>query len=144
MNPNIKIVMGIQAGMLVGGLAVWAGTFANSNSQAVESPQQVQTQISHLVRYANTPIKAENFSCNVGPEVTRKPTVGSVLASIVSSNLTTIRNRQSFGCFDNTCSLSISDCKPWQSSECSQRFLKYELDDQNKIRPTSFSCIDVP
>lgn len=144
MNPNIKIVMGVQAGMLVGGLAVWAGTFANSNSQAVEYPKQVQAKISHLVRYANTPIKPENFHCEGIPQETNKPTVGNVLASLVTSNLTTIRNRQSFECFDNTCSLSISDCKPWQSGECSQRFLKYELDAQNRIRATSFSCIDVP
>ncbi len=64
MNTTIKIVMGVQAGMLVGGLAVWAGTFANSNSQAVENIQQVQAQISNLVRYANNPIKAEHFNCD--------------------------------------------------------------------------------
>lgn len=136
--------MGLQAGMLVGGLAVWAGTFANSNSQAVENPQQVQAQISHLVRYANTPIKAENYNCEAVTPNALKPTVGSILASMVSSNLTTIRNRQSFDCIENTCSLSISDCKPWQSSECSARYLKYDMDDRQRIIPQSFSCIDVP
>jgi len=144
MNPNIKIVMGIQAGMLVGGLAVWAGTFAHSNSQAVEYPEQTQAQISHLVRYTNTPIKAENFSCSSVTQAGIKPTVGNVLASMLSSNLTTIRNRQSFDCFENTCALSITDCKPWQASECSTRFLKYEVNEKQRINPLSFNCIDVP
>ena len=144
MKLYLKIIISIQIGMLVGGLAVWAGTSVYSNSAVVENSEKIQRQLSRLIRYANAPIKAENFSCDFVALAGLKPTVGNVLALMMSSNLTTIQNRQSFDCFENTCSLSISDCEPGQSSECSQRFLKYEVDNQQKIKPTTFSCIDVP
>lgn len=144
MNPNLKIVICVQAGMLVGGLVVWAGTFAYSNSSAVENPQKIQKQLSQLIRYANIPMPPENFSCEFSGVIGLKPTVGNVVASIISSNLTTMRNRQSFGCFENTCSLSISNCQPWQSNECSERFLRYEIDKQGVINPKTFACFDVP
>ena len=144
MKSYLKTVITIQVGMLVGGLAVWVGTFSYSSSAAVESPEKMEKHLSRLIRYANAPIISENFNCDFVTLTGIKPTVGNVLASMMSSNLTTIRNRQSFDCIENTCSLSISDCKPWQTSECSQRFLTYEIDKQQKVKSSTFSCIDVP
>jgi hypothetical protein len=144
MNPNLKIVIGVQAGMLVGGIAVWAGTFSNANNTAAQHPQQTQAQIAHLLRYSNTLIKAENFNCDYVELTGIKPTVGNVVASMVSSNLGYIRNRHSFQCFENNCTFSLTDCLPWQATECSTRFLKYELDNKLRIKPESFNCFDVP
>lgn len=78
------------------------------------------------------PIMTENHNRNFVSLTGIKPTVGNVLASMMNSNLTAVRNRQSFDCIENTCSLSISDCKLWHASECRQRFLTYELDKQQK------------
>ena len=144
MDPNFKVVIGVQTGMLLGGIAVWFGTFSNSSNFSVEKSENIQKQISNLVRHANMPIAIENFNCDSIIQAGMKQTVGNVVASMMSSNLTTIRNRQSFDCIENTCSLSISDCKPRQASECSQRFLTYEIDKQQNVKHSTFSCIDVP
>ena len=40
--------------------------------------------------------------------------------------------------------MSISDCKPWQGSECSSRFLKFDLNKMGKIDVGSFTCFDMP
>lgn len=144
MNPNLKIVIGIQAGMLIGGIAVWAGSYSSVSNSASEFPQKTQAQLAHLVRYSNSLIKAENFSCDYIELTGIKPTVGNVIASMMSMNLSSIRNRQSFECLENTCSLSIDYCQPWQATECSTRFLTYQLDNNLRIEPDSFNCIDVP
>ena len=144
MNPHFKIVIGVQTGMLLGGIAVWCGTFSNTSGFSVEKSENIQRKISDLVRYANTPIAIDKFSCDSLIQSGMRPTVGNVLASMMSSNLTTIRNRQQFDCFENTCSLSISDCKFWHGSECNQRFLQYQINEQKRVQPATFSCFDIP
>ena len=142
--PYLKVIIGVQVGVLIGGLAVWAGTYSNSNDLITASAQPISEQLALLQCYSHMPIQAEYFNCSDIHLTGLKPTVGDVLASIMSSNLTSVRNRQSFECIDNVCSLSVTDCKPWQSSECSTRFLKYEIDQNQQIKPDSFNCIDVP
>jgi hypothetical protein len=144
MNLNLKIVIGIQVGMVFGGLAVWTGTYSNTSNADADNRPFLESQMTRLVRYANTPIQAHSFSCNNVLLTGLKPTVGNVLAAMTSSNMASIRNRQSFECIDNTCSLSITDCKPWQNGECGSRFLTYEIDKKQRIKPKSFNCIDVP
>lgn len=144
MKPYLNVVIGVQVGVLTGGLAVWAGSYSDSSDLIVERAEPVSEQLALLQCYSHMPIQTENFNCSDIHLIGLKPTVGDVLASMMSSNLTSVRNRQSFECIDNVCSLSISDCKPWQSSECSTRVLKYEIDQDQQIKPDSFHCIDVP
>jgi len=144
MKTYLKIIIGVQLGVVAGGLAVWAGTHASSGSLLNDDSPGVREQLSLLTRYSNIKISTNNYSCESIAFSGARPTVGDVMASMMNSNLSSTRNRQSFECMDNICTLSISDCKPWQSSECSTRFLKYEVDQQQKINPSSFNCIDVP
>ena len=144
MKTYLKIIIGVQLGVVAGGLAVWAGTHASSGSLLNDDSPEVREQLSLLTRYSNIKISTNNYSCESIDFSGVRPTVGDVMASMMNSNLSSTRNRQSFKCMDNICTLSISDCKPWQSSECSTRFLKYEVDQQQKINPSSFNCIDVP
>jgi len=144
MKTYLKIVIGVQLGVIVGGLAVWAGTYISSGNLSDDHSPEVCEQLALLARYSNILIPAKNFNCEGVAFTGSRATVGDVMASMMNSNLTSTRNQQSFECIENVCTLSISDCKPWQSSECSTRFLKYELDQQQKIKPNSFNCIDVP
>lgn len=144
MKPYLKLVIAVQIGVLMGGLAVWAGTYSNSGDLATEGIQPASEQLALLLSYSHTPIPAENFNCAAIPLTGLTPTVGNVLASMMSANLTFVRNQQSLDCIGNVCSLSITDCKPWQSSECSTRFLRYEIDKHQRIKSNSFNCIDVP
>lgn len=144
MKAYLKIVIGVQIGVLMGGLAVWAGTYANSGNFITGSTQRVSEQLALLLSHNHMQISAENFNCADVPLTGLQPTVGNVLASMMSANLVSVRNQQSFECINNICTFSTTDCKPWQSSECSTRILKYELDQKQRIKSDSFHCIDVP
>jgi hypothetical protein len=144
MNNHLKIVIGMQLGVLMGGLAVWAGTYSSSSDLTAENGQVISEQLALLMSSSNTHIQAENYKCADIPLTGLKPTVGNVLASMLSSNLGSVRNRQSFDCIGNVCALSITDCNPWQSSECGTRFLRYEVDQSQSIQSNSFNCIDLP
>jgi hypothetical protein len=144
MKPYLKTVIGVQLGVLAGGLAVWVGTYANPADVNNNTSLPVSEHLALLLCYSHTRIQPENFNCTDIPLTGLEPTVGNVLASMMSSNLTSVRNQQFFECIDNVCTLSTTDCKPWQTSECSTRILKYEIDQDNKIKSDSFNCIDVP
>ncbi len=90
--------------------------------------------------YSNTLISDDNYAC----EGKRANTVGSVIASLLALNEINKVNMLTYGCFSDTCSVSVSSCQPWQDQECSTRYLKFNLDNDNKIKPNTFSCLDMP
>ncbi len=85
-------------------------------------------------------IAEDNYSC-YGEQ---SKTVAGVIASLLEINNRNERNFLSYGCYNLVCSMSISDCKPWQGSECSSRFLKFDLNEMGEVDVGSFTCFDMP
>jgi hypothetical protein len=96
--------------------------------------------LEQVLAHANIQLSEENYSCEGKP----LRTVGAVIASIIEFNSRHSKNMVSYGCYNGTCTVSHTDCKPWQGSECSSRFLKFELNEAGDIKADSFSCFDMP
>lgn len=94
-----------------------------------------------VLQYSDYKIIEENYSCE-GDGSTRK--VGDVLSSIVGSSLSHKVNPLSAGCGDGVCSIVISNCKPWQASECGSRMLVFNENINGSVEPSSFKCLDIP
>ena len=90
--------------------------------------------------HTNIQISEANYACEGKPV----RTVGAVVASIIELNSQHSKNLLSYGCYKETCTISYTECRPWQSSECSSRFLKFLLSDDGKINTHTFSCFDMP
>jgi hypothetical protein len=118
-----------------GSLITWVNSFGITSAQIEE-----KVSLEVLLEHSNTVITDSNYSCE-GKAV---KTVGAVAASIIELNGLYKRNRLSYGCFDNTCVLSVSSCMPWQSLECGSRILKFEIEEDNVIQKHTFTCIDMP
>ncbi len=101
---------------------------------------QDKIKIEDILKYSNTSISKDNFAC----EGKVKYNVGSVVGSIIELNNLNKRNMLTFGCFENTCTIMVTNCMPWINQECGSRILKFNIDNKNKIISTSFNCIDMP
>ena len=122
-------------GGAVGGTIHWASTYLSVVSY-LPAPVKIEQLFAHTAQT----ITPGSFSC----EGDVKSIVGSVIGSIFEANSHKVRNRVTYGCDGNTCTLSISNCAPWQSQECGQRILYFEHDQTGAIRSSTFKCIDVP
>jgi hypothetical protein len=77
-------------------------------------------------------------------------TVSEVLTDLIVSELRSKVSKLKLNCeLDKTgkgrrCWLLFSDCRPWQSIECGSRHLGFEVDQNVRIVPGSYSCVDVP
>jgi hypothetical protein len=122
-------------GLMVGTALSWV--YFYTHSQANSDNQQL---LENLLQYANTAITNDNYAC------TGKPvkTVGATIASLLELNSTSKINSLSYGCFKETCTVSVTSCAPWQTNECSSRFLTFTIDGSNNIQPNTFSCFDLP
>lgn len=135
----MKIFIAILAliiGIIIGSFTVYIQSYQN----IIEQPPTPTISLGELFKHTNTIISEDNYSCE-GPKL---ETVGDVMASIYERSLYKARNMFAFGCYEQTCSLSETSCKPWQSSECGSRILRFELSKQNKIDKESFTCLDMP
>ena len=92
------------------------------------------------MEYSEVEIREGNYLC----EGKRERSVGSVLGNILDWNLNNNRNMVFLNCFELTCSVGISSCKPWQETECGSYFLEFEVDNERNINHESFKCIEVP
>ncbi|MGI5308581.1 hypothetical protein [Rheinheimera sp. WS51] len=118
------------------GIAIeWIHSYHETQDKSDKS-QMLEKVLTH----ANIQILEENYSCDGKPV----QTVGAVIASIIEFNSSHSKNMVSYGCYNETCTISYTDCKPWQSSECSSRFLKFQLNETGNIKKNSFSCFDMP
>ncbi len=122
-------------GILIGSSYVWISSYSDTSGNYENT-----IELEKVLKYSNTQIKDNNFSC----EGETGRTVGAVIGSIYDINNHNIRNMVSLSCFNNTCVVSISNCKPWQSQECGSRHLTFEIDNEKEIDSTTFKCIDVP
>jgi hypothetical protein len=103
-----------------------------------QSPQKIT--IEDILRYSDTIITEDNYSC----EGDRKETVGDVVASIIEFNSSYKRNMLTHGCYGEACTLSVTNCMPWQDQECGSRILKFTISSNNEILESTFTCIDMP
>ncbi len=106
----------------------------------IQNTSDKSQMLERVLTHANIQISEENNSCDGKPV----RTVGAVIASIIEFNSRHSKNMVSYGCYNETCTISYTDCKPWQSSECSSRFLKFQLNETGNIKTNSFSCFDIP
>ncbi|MDO6526062.1 hypothetical protein [Motilimonas sp. 1_MG-2023] len=93
-----------------------------------------------IMPFTQQRIQPENQHCE-GRDL---DTVGKVFVSLISASQREGANSLSVGCFDGLCNISLSDCKPWQTAECNQRFLQFKQRDMGAVDPHSFSCMDLP
>jgi hypothetical protein len=125
----------LLVGVAIGVFGNWAGS--HYVQRTVVDQQELLEQ---LMSYSDISISDNNYAC----EGRAVRTVGAVISSQLEMNAANTRNKLSYGCFENTCTMSISDCKPWQDQECSSRFLRFDIDERNRIVPETFNCFDMP
>ena len=129
------ISLPLLLGALAGGGAVWVNTYTTGKNVSVQ-----HQFLENVLNHSAVKITDDNYSC-YGEQ---SKTVAGVIASLLEINNRNERNFLSYGCYNLVCSMSISDCKPWQASECSSRFLKFDLNKMGKIDVGSFTCFDMP
>lgn len=129
-----------SAALLLIGAVMGAGIVWRYDHMSNPIRDTLPISLEQVFRHANTDIMVERFSC----EGDTAANVGAVIASIYERNALNRLNQTSYLCSGNECMLSVSNCKPWQSSECSSRILKFGLLSQEEIDVSSFTCIDVP
>ncbi len=122
-------------GVSVGGAGVWL-YYVSDKPSSVDQSQFLEQLLAH----AEVEILGEHYGCEGKPV----KTVGAVVSSLLEFNAASRSNQLSYGCYQNTCSMSFSHCKPWQGEECSSRFLTFELNEIGAINPASFRCFDLP
>lgn len=132
-------------GVSVGGAGVWLYYVSDKpdsvDQSSVDQRSVDQSQLmEQLLAHAEVGILDEYYGCEGKPV----KTVGAVVSSLLEFNAASRSNKLSYGCYQNTCSMSFSHCKPWQGKECSSRFLTFELHEGGAINPASFRCFDLP
>ncbi len=135
MKQQIVYIVFLWIGICIGGGGFWL-----SSHIALRDVGNNKIKFEKLLKYSKFKINKDRFHCegNIDRDVS------AVIGSIFDSNDLNVRNKVSFECSEKECTLMISNCKPWQSDSCGSRFLRFELNDQNEIDPSTFECIDVP
>jgi len=134
MNALTKLTL-VLAGILVGWGISWVCSYSSSKNGS-----DLYVELEEIFKYSTTEIKGEADSC----EGDKSKTVGAVLGSIFQSNMEMTRNSVSLLCHERECGLIYDYCKPWQTQECGSRILRFGLNENMKIKPDSFVCIDAP
>lgn len=135
MKTSIMVISTLLIGFVMGwySFKIW--------SQVVE-PRNLPTEISyeHLFELSSTVISDENFMC----EGYTKNRVGAVLSSIFKANSNQYANKINEYCEQSECSISFSNCLPWQSDSCGSTFLSFRLSARSEIEQGSFKCLHLP
>ena len=118
-----------------GAISMWFYTQVQSENYLDKNGDFIE-----LLAHGELTILEEGLSCGI-----KNKTVAAVLANRGFFQLNTKSlSRTQFSCDDTDCSIQVSSCRPWQSSDCGETFLKYKIDQKRKIIPSSLSCFDVP
>ena len=134
MNRIIKLML-LLIGLSVGWGASWVSSYFETNNEV-----DLNIELEKIFKYSTTGIKEEADSC----EGLKHRTVGSVLGSIFGSNMERPKNSVSLLCYEQECGLIYNDCKPWQTQECGSRILRFGLNEDMEIDPSTFACVDMP
>ncbi|WP_104402647.1 hypothetical protein [Vibrio penaeicida] len=130
----MKVLVALVLTLVIG----WYGNDVYSQL-AVRNVANTTPQLSKVLQFAQVPLRQDQRSCYLDSN-----TVGDVIASLIGNNMQNHINRLDAGCFEQTCTISLSSCLPWESSECDQTFLKYDTSITGEIKPNSFACVSVP
>ena len=135
MKKYIFIVVSFLFGIVVGGGVFW---ISSHKSERTYSNKKIGYE--QLLKHSDVKISKNNFHCEnyVGRDV------AAIFGSILEFNDNSIRNKLTLQCWGAECALMVSSCLPWQSQECGQRALKFELNKKNEIIPSTFKCFDIP
>ena len=132
---TFKYVLFLVLGALVGSSAIFV-SYYNSYSEVIkENPS-----FDDILKFYEYPISEKKYSCEDNAE----KKVGVVLSGMLSENLKSKINRISISCLDGFCWVGLSNCNPWESSECGSRILRFKMSSSNKIIGKSFQCLDIP
>ncbi len=135
MRLSLIILFSAVSGGFIGGGIVWV--ISHGEYEALADQREF---IESILYNSEIEISQDNNSCEGKPV----KTVGAVVASLLESNSTHKRNTLTYGCYESVCTMSVSNCKPWQESECGSRFLKFNINKQGIIDVSTFSCFDMP
>jgi hypothetical protein len=135
MRQLIIIILAMAFGVLIGGVTVWVNSYGD-----YEALTDQNKFLESILSNSGIIISNENNSCEGKPV----KTVGAVVASLLEHNRSHKRNTLTYGCYESVCTMSVSDCKPWQERECGSRILKFSVNKQGVIDVSTFSCIDMP
>jgi hypothetical protein len=124
-------VLGLGTGWLV----AWVRTYSASRATDRQAPP-----ISKILKSAAVTIVAANDHC----ESRLGHTVAEVFGGILDAGLGSARNPYSYSCDGATCRFEISNCTPWQKSDCGQTMLEFRMDGHGAPRPETFACLDIP
>ena len=131
----ISYLLLLSAGLFVGAAVMWFSSY--SSITTLGNPA---IKFGDILSHSRVLITDENNAC----EGIIKPSVGDVVASIFEANNLYKRNMMSYGCGEDQCVLSVTNCMPWQSADCGSRMLFFRINEQKEIDVTSFTCIDMP
>jgi len=135
MKRKIFFLFAVILGSLIGGGIVWVDSYSENDILTDQ-----QKFLESILANSEIVISKENYSCE-GNSVKK---VGAVIASLLESNRSSKRNSLSYGCYQSVCTMSVSNCKPWQTNECGSRYLKFNIDEEGNINASTFSCFDIP
>lgn len=135
MRNSVVLILGLIVGIAVGAGAGWVTLYLPADREIGE-----EEVLKKLLEHSTVEISPDNNVCEGEP----LKTVGDAMASLIAMNAKTVRNRLSYGCYNGVCTVSVSECLPWEESECSTRFLKVDLDSEGSIDASSFTCFDMP
>lgn len=136
-QTKLACLFSLTIGLLIGGSTVWVKCHVNGGKLG-----ENEVILEEIFQHANHVINPDNFSCEGFDN--ESISVGTVLATLYNTQSRKPHNIVEVGCFENKCSIMVSECMPWQSEECSSRYLRFDLTNEHRIDPDSFACIDVP
>ncbi|MES2820869.1 MAG: hypothetical protein V4812_17995 [Pseudomonadota bacterium] len=135
MKNYVNILLSLVVGGFVGASVVWIDAYLPQPAQ-----QTNIVSLSKLLELSHVHIAQDHYFCESADD----RTVGAVVGSIFEWNLDNIRNRVNLSCSQGRCELSISQCGPWQNSECGSRILSFEVTPNKDIAAGTFQCLDIP
>ncbi len=132
---SIGLILISAVSLFLGILGTWIYFHIQSGN-----PSFSKSDLHELLANVSVEIPDNAFSC----DLTEK-TIAAVLVGrdFIHFNSGRISNTE-FNCDTTECRLVVSNCKPWQSSDCGQTFLRYKIDSQRKMIAASLECLDTP
>jgi len=130
----LKTILLLLIGVSIGAIVMWFSSYSTT------TPGDPIIKLGDMLSYSRIVISDDNNAC----EGIVKPSVGDVVASIFEANSLYKRNMMSYGCREDQCVLSVTNCMPWQSTDCGSRMLVFKINTQKEIETSSFRCIDMP
>ena len=135
---------GVLLGLLIGILTSWI-FFGQYYSIKKLNGLSANFPMLELLNKSQQKIADSNWNCE---KKGRERTVAAVLESLLKSNSQYAMNKLNTSCVASegtnlNCSIGLSNCMAWQSSDCGSRSLSFQVGQSGEILLDSFQCLDV-